>query len=153
MKSFMLVITCFLVPHEGRNFQVSKCMTPNLPQAENILFWEDNNGNLYYGDVFIKDDRQDTEEGYNQAMTGDSGSGYFTSSKEVVDGGLTEDRQTIIAVHASGSRWQKPSPSMLLYKRLDVCRSWATKVSEAITTWLKRIDNDDELSFFYDDTL
>ena len=120
-------------------------MTPNLPQAENMLFWEDNNGELHYGDVFVKDDKQDTEEGYNQAMTGDSGSGYFISSKDGEGGGLTEERQTVIAVHVSGQRPQKPSPLMLLYKRLDICRGWATKVSVEITTWLKRIDNDDRL--------
>ena len=119
--------------------QYYKCMTLCLPTAENVVFWEDNEGAIHHGGAFFRDDIQPTGEGYTNTMHGDSGSGLFISSIENRDDGSKEDRQIIIAVFVKRS--PPPLPFGLYDGKMDVCENWVIKISEPIVSWLKTIES------------
>ena len=120
-----------------------------LPKADNLIFWENKEGRLHFGKV-VQDDAQEADKGYSYSTTGDSGGGYFLSSKVDVKASQvgrisqakSEERQTVIGVHSEGT---PPTKDHKLFESgiADSCPMRSSKLTGAVTAWLKEVDNDD----------
>ena len=136
MKYFIIIVS-------DKARETLKCIRPKLPKADNLVFWENSEGELHLHKV-IQDHVQEADEGYTFPTTGDSGSGYFISSKVSIGGSKTEDRQTVIAVHSASTAPQNDQV-LFMYNKVDSCLMIASKLSETVTSWLKSVDSDNSL--------
>ena len=113
-----------------------KCIEPVPPTAINAVFLKDEKGDLEFK-TMVKDDEYYSEQGYNHAGIGDSGSPLW---KETYPGGTNnpdsgEKRQAVIAVLSSGSGLDLVS----ITDTQDKCPDLATKVTPDIIAWVKKV--------------
>ena len=111
-----------------------KCIEAIPPTAINAVFLKDEKGDLEFK-TMVKDDEYYSEQGYNHAGIGDSGSPLWkeTYPGETNNPDSGEKRQAVIAVLSSGSGLDLVS----ITDTQDKCPDLATKVTPDIIAWIK----------------
>ena len=114
-----------------------KCIQSTLPRAENAIFAESSEGNLFYRRIEYDFERElNNESGHIVTRPGDSGSPLWTT-QEVGN----EKRAALVAVVLGGTRSNNDHVfGEYLKDPKEQCRNYAIKITRDMRDWLDNIE-------------